>query len=90
MTSRHTKVMTLPTLTKCEWRLDVIVSTSVLTKSFQPSILMKLKLSDGTTRMFYMSVNQLHQLRYTLARSLRDLALLESKRDKTDKKPLKS
>jgi hypothetical protein len=75
-------LLALPTITDCRWRLDVTVSTSALSRSFQPSVLMSLTFSDGQVRTFAVSVAQLHQLRYLLARSLRDLSLLEAKREK--------
>jgi hypothetical protein len=72
--------LVLPTITDCRWRLDVTVSTSALSRSFQPSVLLSITLSDGTMRTFAVTLEQLHQMRYLMARSLRDLTILDSKR----------
>lgn len=85
MTENSDSVLVLPTVSDCRWRLDVTVSTSALSRSFQPSVLMQLTLSDGTMRTFAVTIEQLHQLRYLLARSLRDLSILDAKREKARK-----
>ncbi|KAM4586123.1 COMM domain-containing protein 5 isoform 2-T2 [Fundulus diaphanus] len=46
----------LPTLEEFKWRVDVSISTSSLAKALQPSVLMQLKLSDGSFQRFEASL----------------------------------
>ncbi|KAM9599943.1 COMM domain-containing protein 5 isoform 1-T1 [Morphnus guianensis] len=42
----------LPSVQDLKWRVDVAISTSSLARALQPSILMMMKLSDGTAHRF--------------------------------------
>ncbi|NXN07479.1 COMD5 protein, partial [Indicator maculatus] len=42
----------LPSVQEFKWRVDVAISTSSLARALQPSILMMMKLSDGTAHRF--------------------------------------
>ncbi|KAF1473509.1 COMM domain-containing protein 5, partial [Pygoscelis antarcticus] len=42
----------LPSVQDFRWRVDVAISTSSLARALQPSILMMMKLSDGTAHRF--------------------------------------
>ncbi|KAJ0050343.1 hypothetical protein NL108_017787, partial [Boleophthalmus pectinirostris] len=42
----------LPTLQQLQWRVDVAISTGSLSRALQPSVLMQMKLSDGSIKQF--------------------------------------
>ncbi|KAG7223597.1 hypothetical protein INR49_028490 [Caranx melampygus] len=42
----------LPTIEDFKWRVDVAISTSSLARALQPSVLMQIKLSDGSSHRF--------------------------------------
>lgn len=67
----------LPRVVGLRWRVDVAVSTGALARSLQPSVLLQLRLSDGSARRFEVPSAQFHELRYGLARLLREMAELE-------------
>ncbi|MEE6525726.1 hypothetical protein FKM82_025923, partial [Ascaphus truei] len=51
----------LPTVEALRWRVDVAISTSSLARALQPSILMQLKLSDGTSHRLEVSLCLYHR-----------------------------
>jgi hypothetical protein len=63
----------LPRLEGLTWRVDVTISSSSLLRVFRPSIMMQMALSDGRIKTFDVSVEQFHQLRYNVAKVLRDM-----------------
>lgn len=69
----------LPHITDLRWRVDVAISTSALARSLQPSVLMQLKLSDGSALRFEASTAKFQELRYSVALVLREMADLEKK-----------
>jgi len=66
-----------PTLSHLDWRVDVTISTSALSRVFKPSVTMQMTLSDGTIRTFECSLSKFHELRYGVARVLKDMQDLE-------------
>lgn len=68
-----------PTMKSAQWRVDVTVSTSSLSRVLKPSILMQITLSDGTIKTFEMQVDQFHQLRYNVAKTLQYMRKIENK-----------
>ena len=64
-------------LERFRWRVDVTLSTSAVERMAEPSILMQVELSDGTLRQFQVSVAKFHELRYNVARVLKDMGDLE-------------
>ena len=62
-----------PRLEGLQWRVDVAISSSSLLRVFRPSIVMQMALSDGRMVTFDVSVEQFHQLRYNVAKVLRDM-----------------
>uniref|UniRef100_A0A7S2R5K4 COMM domain-containing protein 5 n=1 Tax=Rhizochromulina marina TaxID=1034831 RepID=A0A7S2R5K4_9STRA len=66
-----------PRLEGLHWRVDVTISSSSLLRVFRPSILMRMRLSNGNFKTFEVSVEQFHQLRYNVAKVLRDMQELE-------------
>jgi hypothetical protein len=67
----------LPRLDGLQWRVDVAISSSSLLRVFRPSIMMQMVLSDGRMKTFDVSVEQFHQLRYNVAKVLREMQELE-------------
>jgi len=66
-----------PRLDGLQWRVDVAISSSSLLRVFRPSITMQMALSDGRIKTFDVSVEQFHQLRYNVAKVLREMQELE-------------
>uniref|UniRef100_A0A8C5PJU6 COMM domain-containing protein 5 n=1 Tax=Leptobrachium leishanense TaxID=445787 RepID=A0A8C5PJU6_9ANUR len=69
----------LPTVEDFRWRVDVAISTSCLSRALQPSILMQMKLSDGTSQRFEVSVSKFQELRYNVALILKEMNDLEKR-----------
>ncbi|XP_075429454.1 COMM domain-containing protein 5 [Ascaphus truei] len=67
----------LPTVEALRWRVDVAISTSSLARALQPSILMQLKLSDGTSHRLEVPVIKFQELRYNVALILKEMNDLE-------------
>lgn len=66
-----------PRLDSLHWRVDVAISSSSLLRVFRPSIVMQMALSDGRLRTFDVAIEQFHQLRYNVAKVLRNMQELE-------------
>ncbi|XP_005354195.1 COMM domain-containing protein 5 [Microtus ochrogaster] len=69
----------LPHLSDFRWRVDVAISTSAQSRSLQPSVLMQLKLTDGSAHRFEVPVAKFQELRYSVALVLKEMAELEKK-----------
>ncbi|XP_033919716.1 COMM domain-containing protein 5 [Melopsittacus undulatus] len=69
----------LPRVQDFKWRVDVAISTSSLARALQPSILMMLKLSDGTAHRFEVPVAKFQELRYNVALILKEMNDLEKR-----------
>uniref|UniRef100_H3C672 COMM domain-containing protein 5 n=1 Tax=Tetraodon nigroviridis TaxID=99883 RepID=H3C672_TETNG len=68
-----------PTLESLRWRVDVAISTSALARALQPSVLMQMKLSDGSFQSFEVRVSKFQELRYNVALLLKEMNDLEKK-----------
>ncbi|XP_008832598.1 60S ribosomal protein L8 isoform X2 [Nannospalax galili] len=71
----------LPHMADFRWRVDVAISTSAQARSLQPSVLMQLKLSDGSAHRFEVPMAKFQELRYCVALVLKGMAELEKKCD---------
>ncbi|KAG5843613.1 COMM domain-containing protein 5 [Anguilla rostrata] len=69
----------LPTVEDIRWRVDVAISTSSLARALQPSILMQMKLTDGSSHRFEVPVSKFQELRYNVALILKEMNDLEKK-----------
>ncbi|XP_056294784.1 COMM domain-containing protein 5 isoform X1 [Pseudoliparis swirei] len=69
----------LPTVEDFKWRVDVAISTSSLARALQPSVLMQMKLSDGSFHRFEVSVSKFQELRYNVALILKEMNDLEKR-----------
>ncbi|CAJ1057920.1 COMM domain-containing protein 5 [Xyrichtys novacula] len=69
----------LPALQDFKWRVDVAISTSSLARALQPSVLMQMKLSDGSSQCFEVPVSKFQELRYNAALILKEMNDLEKR-----------
>ncbi|XP_022069694.2 COMM domain-containing protein 5 isoform X2 [Acanthochromis polyacanthus] len=69
----------LPTVADFKWRVDVAISTSSLARALQPSVLMQMKLSDGSFHRFEVPVSKFQDLRYNVASILKEMNDLEKR-----------
>ncbi|XP_042336133.1 COMM domain-containing protein 5 [Sceloporus undulatus] len=69
----------LPKIEDFRWRVDVAISTSSLARALQPSILMQLKLSDGSAHRFEVPVAKFQEFRYNVALILKEMNDLEKR-----------
>jgi hypothetical protein len=67
------RVPAFPTMTGCRWRVDVNISGSDLSRDLQPRLMMEMTQSNGDVRTFEVPLSKFHQLRYCVAKSLRDM-----------------
>ncbi|XP_006830854.1 PREDICTED: COMM domain-containing protein 5-like [Chrysochloris asiatica] len=71
----------LPHMANFRWRVDVAISTSSLSRSLRPSVLMQLELSDGSVYCFEVPTAKFQELRYGVAVILKEMADLEKRCD---------
>lgn len=69
---KHTSESGFPQITDVRWRIDVTISTTSLARVFKPSIPMQVTLTDGTIANFECSVEKFHELRYSVAKALKN------------------
>lgn len=69
----------LPQLDLFKWRVDVGISTSVLNRVLEPSVLMEMTLTDGNVHSFEVPVSKFHELRYNVAYVLKEMEDLEKR-----------
>lgn len=59
-------------LEKLKWRVVITISSSVLSRVLEPSILFDMTLSNGEKKIFEVSISKFHQIRYSVASVLQD------------------
>lgn len=69
----------LPSLEAFKWRVDVGISTSVLSRVLEPTVMMEMSLSDGSVHSFEVSISKFHELRYNVACLLKEMEELEKR-----------
>ena len=57
----------VPQLEHLRWRVDVVLSTSSVSKVLRPSVLLRAVLSDGSVHTTELSVARFHELRHAVA-----------------------
>lgn len=67
-----------PSLDHLRWRVDVAISTSNLSRALQPSVMMEMTLSNGDIKTFEVPVDKFHELRYNVAKVLKEMKSVES------------
>jgi len=66
-----------PTVSSLKWRVDVMVSSSFTSRVLTPVVLMEATASDGAKNTFELSLDKFHELRYNVAKVLKDMEDLE-------------
>lgn len=69
----------LPTIRTVQWKIDVAISTTSLSRVLEPVVHMQLNLSTGETKKFEMSVAKFQELRYNVASVLTEMESLEKR-----------
>ncbi|XP_042879842.1 COMM domain-containing protein 5-like [Penaeus japonicus] len=67
----------LPHLVKLEWRVEVTISTSWLSRVLEPVVMMRMSTSDGALHTFQVPLSKFHQLRFTVANLLQQMGALK-------------
>jgi len=76
-TSSYDHRIRFAALDEMKWRIDVAISTGSLIRVMNPTVLMQMKLTDGSIKTFEVSVDKLNELRYNVARVLKDIEDIE-------------
>ncbi|XP_012254553.2 COMM domain-containing protein 5-like [Athalia rosae] len=66
-----------PQLKSCRWRIDINISSSMLSRVLEPSIIMEWTLTSGESKTFELSMAQFHKLRHAVASLLKEIHVLE-------------
>ena len=61
------------TVINVRWRIDVTISTSVMSRVFKPVLMLQLELSNGVVRTMEVSLQQFHELRLACATAMNDM-----------------
>lgn len=69
----------LPKLDLLRWRVDVGISTSVLNRVLEPTVMMQMTLSDGRRHSFEVPIAKFHELRYNVSSVLKEMEDLEKR-----------
>ena len=67
----------LPTLRNLRWRVDVCISSGLLSRVMRPNILLQVTTSTGAIKTFEVGIEQFNQLRYGVAKVLHDMQMLD-------------
>ncbi|KAF0692308.1 Aste57867_16608 [Aphanomyces stellatus] len=70
-------VAAVPHLDRLDWRIDINVASSALDHIGQPSVVLRLQLSDGTIHTVALPLDKFHELRYNTAKILQEINQLE-------------
>lgn len=66
-----------PKLAGFRWRVDVTISTTQSLRVLKPSIIFQLTLSDGSIRTFESTIEKFGELRFCVAKVLKELQELD-------------
>ncbi|KAF4524763.1 hypothetical protein B566_EDAN012384 [Ephemera danica] len=69
----------LPRISSLTWRLDIIISSSCVSRVLEHSIMFKLHVSTGQTYIFHVPISKFHQFRHQVAMILSDMTALEQR-----------
>lgn len=73
------KTKFFPRLISCKWRIDVIISSNVLSRVLEPCIIMECIFDNGEIHTFELSLVQFHRLRHAVASILVEIQSLEQR-----------
>jgi hypothetical protein len=62
-----------------DWSVEILVSSSEVSRVAVPVVNLTLTLTDGTVQSYRLSQQDMHQWRFTLAKAVKDAAYLDSK-----------
>lgn len=79
LTPSATPGSSLPTLEELRWRLDVSISTSALHRVLRPQLTLQCELSNGSVRKFHVSKQRFNELRFVVAKCLKDMQDVEAR-----------
>lgn len=65
---------------KFRWRIDITISSSVLSRVLEPSILFDMILSNGERKTFEVTIPKFHQIRYSVTSVLKEMESMEKKK----------
>ncbi|XP_011498055.1 PREDICTED: COMM domain-containing protein 5-like [Ceratosolen solmsi marchali] len=77
ITSFTNKVDFFPHLIACKWRVDIIISSNLMSKILEPHVLLEWILSNGESYTFELSLPRFHQMRHAVAKLLLEIQRLE-------------
>jgi len=66
-------------LEQMRWRVYVAISTSVLNRVLEPTIMIEMKSSDGSIKTFEVSLSKFHELRYNVTYLLKEMESITKK-----------
>ncbi|XP_071528776.1 COMM domain-containing protein 5 [Panulirus ornatus] len=69
---------TLPIITDLNWRVEVTISTSWVSRVLEPVVLLRLEMSDRSSHTFQVPLSKFHQLRFTVASLLQQINSLKT------------
>lgn len=64
-------------LVSCKWRIDIIISSSVLNRVLEPCIIMEWIFDTGERQTFELSLAKFHQIRHAIATILVEMQSIE-------------
>jgi len=67
----------LPSVESVNWRVDVTISTTSLSRVFKPSVTIQMTTTDGKIRTFECSTDKFHELRFAVAKTLKAIQDLQ-------------
>ncbi|KDO33351.1 hypothetical protein SPRG_02158 [Saprolegnia parasitica CBS 223.65] len=67
----------IPHLHRLDWRVDITVATSSIAPVWQPTVVLRFRMTDGKIRVTELPLQQFHELRYNTAKILQEMNQLE-------------
>ncbi|KAF6029513.1 COMMD5 [Bugula neritina] len=67
------------TIVSFQWKIDVAISTTTLSKVLEPAVSVRMTLSNGEIKCFEMSVSKFQELRYHVASVMKEMEDLEKR-----------
>jgi hypothetical protein len=75
--NKNERLLRYPSLRDFRWRLDICISTQSQSRVMRPTILVEMTTTEGIVRQFSLSIEKFHELRYNVAKVLKDMDALE-------------
>ncbi|XP_043504982.1 COMM domain-containing protein 5-like [Polistes fuscatus] len=79
LTGLMKKTKFFPRLISCKWRIDVVISSNVLSRVLEPCIILECIFDTGETHSFELSLAQFHRFRHAVASILVEIQSLEQR-----------